>query len=83
MQSEVWEMGEPIRGEAEDGPHLEDRRLHWPVCPSQTHSIHIVIKSIRANQKLDWASGWNFQKILQQFDNEEKYFCKNFSISRN
>ena len=25
-------------------PHLEGRRRHWPVCPSQTHGVDIVIR---------------------------------------
>ena len=52
MPSESWEMGGniiPKPGGEADGrgwycPHLEGRRRHWPMRPSQTHGINIVIE---------------------------------------
>ena len=57
--SKFWEIGFSIwtdgrRPEVRIDPNFEEFRQYFPICPSQTYGIHIVINLIRAFNENPW-----------------------------
>ena len=53
IPSEFWEIGVQYGPRAAGSrsvlnPNFEEWRWYFPICPSQTHSVHIVINLIKA-----------------------------------
>ena len=99
MRTEFWEIGGAIwtdgrRPEVriDYTPNFEEWGTHLPMCPSQTHRIHIVINLIGALQnvwkplsnrliRIQLFAAWTSRRLLWQFANHFLYLYKLWEVS--